>query len=121
MINTNFDLILETTDDAGETTTETVKVTIQEISPFIYTNIMSSALNINNGAYQVGMLAELYIEKIVVSPKNLKECIEKADNALKAIASLTTEVKKFCECPRKYALIQKESEIKSKSLEPSNT
>lgn len=110
MFNTNFDLELEHIQDNGETSKETVKVTIQEISPFRYTDIMSGALNVESGQYNVGLLAEKFIESVVVSPKNLKDQIEKCDNATAAITKIVTEVRSFCDCPKRYCLLQKQSE-----------
>lgn len=110
MVNTNFDLELEHIQDDGSTTKETVKVTIQEVSPFKYTDIMSCALNVESGQYNVGMLAERFIENIVVSPKNLKDQIEKCDNATAAITKIVTEIRSFCDCPKRYCLLQKQSE-----------
>lgn len=116
MINTNFNLDLEKIDDAGASKTETVKVVIQEISPFRYADIMSGALNVQNGKYNVGSLAESFINEIVVSPKNLKDQIEGSDNAMAAITRVVQEVRSFCDNPRKYALLQTESAIKLESL-----
>lgn len=121
MINTNFNLELITTDETGETKNETIKVVIQEISPFRVADIMSGALNIQNGQYSVGLLAEGFINEVVVSPKNLKERIEAADNAMSAINKVVLEIRNFCNNPRKYALLQTESAIKSKSVEHDNS
>jgi len=121
MINTNFNLNLVKTDESGETKEETVKVVIQEISPFRVADIMSGAMNVNSGQYNVGILAESFISEVVVSPKNLKERIEGADNAMDAITKVVMEVRNFCDNPRKYALLQTESAIKSQSMVNGNT
>jgi hypothetical protein len=121
MINTNFDLNLVNTDENGETKEETIKIVIQEISPFRVADIMSGAMNVNSGQYNVGILAESFISEVIVSPKNLKERIEGADNAMDAITKVVTEVRSFCNNPRKYALLQTESAIKSQSVVNGNT
>lgn len=113
MFNTNFDLELEHIQDDESTTKETVKVTIQEISPFRYTDIMSGALNVESGQYNVGMLAERFIENVVVSPKDLKDQIEKCDNATAAITKIVTEVRSFCDCPKRYCLLQLQKQSKA--------
>jgi hypothetical protein len=116
MLNTTFDLLLE---KDGEK--QIVKVTVQEINPFRLSDVMTSALNVQNMQYQVGTLAEKFIENIVISPKDLKQRIEDADNAQQAITDFVIEVRSFCDNSKRYCLLQTEGKNKFKDLEPSNS
>jgi hypothetical protein len=116
MINSNFDLELIKDDKKKK-----VKVVMQEVSPFRVADMFSSGLDIQSRNYRIGYLTELFMEEIIVAPKNLKEQIEESDNAIGAISDVFTEVKKFCESPKQYALLQTESEIKAKNMEHSTS
>lgn len=116
MINTNFQLELE-----KEGKKEKVNVVLQEISPFIVSDIFMNNLTDNNSNYKIGSVIKGLTDKVIVSPKNLDQRIEESDNAIMAITALFNEVKLFCSSPRRYVQLQKESQAKSQGLEHSNT
>ncbi|KEI18250.1 hypothetical protein [Clostridium haemolyticum] len=113
MVQSNFDIEIITNKE-GKEEKKKVNVVVQEISPFRVTDILSSALNLENGAYKVGMLTEMLIDELVISPKNLKEQIEKAENATELITKVSTELRNFCDNPRCYHLKKVERECKEK-------
>jgi hypothetical protein len=123
MITTSFDLELQKTGNNGEITTETVKVVMQEVSPFIVSDIFMSNLG-DNGRYKIGSLIKQFTQedsKVIVSPKNLVEQIEAADNAIPAINIVFREVNQFCSNPQKYVLLQKQSKAESEDMVNGNT
>lgn len=113
MINASFDL--ELIKDGKK---EMIKVVLQEISPWIVSDLASECLNSKG----TNMLPSEFVKKsievgMIVSPKNLVEQIEESDEALSAIMEVFKEVNQFSASPRKYLLIQKESEAKTKNME----
>lgn len=116
MVNTSFDLELE--KDGKK---ETVKVVLQEVSPFISANIFSSALDVQSGNYKIGTVVEQGIKELVVSPKNLTDKISESDKPMEAISKLFLAIQSFCDSPKRFSLLQKESKTKSKSVERSDS
>jgi hypothetical protein len=121
MFNTTIDLELEHIDDNLETTKETVKVTLQEASPFTTGDIFADNISKKGIGYSAAGVIKDMVGVVIVSPKNIVDQIEKADNAFEAMGKLFTELNTFCASPRKYILLQKKSEQESTDLGQDNT
>lgn len=119
MINEQFKLKYEVEGKEKEIT-----VVMQEISPFLISDMTSECLNTKGNNILPGEYIKLAIENgLIVSPKNLMEEIEKADEPIAVIGKLFGEVNSFSASPRKYKLqkVQEKSKEQSKSMEPSNS
>jgi hypothetical protein len=116
MFNTTIELELEHIDDNLETTKETVKVTLQETSPFVTGDIFADNISKKGVGYDAAGVVKDMVGTVIVSPKNIVDQIEKSDNAFVAIGKLFSEINNFCASPKRYVLLQKKSEQESSDL-----
>lgn len=106
-LNTKFKIELEKDEKKKE-----IEIVIQEINKAQLANITCECAG-KNGSIRVGDFITAAVENgIIISPKNLIEQLEDADNGLVLYAEIFKEVNRFCSNPKRYVLLQKESELK---------
>jgi hypothetical protein len=121
MFSTTIDLTLKELDDNLDRDgklvekEKVVQVILQEVSPFIVDDVLADSMTqkgtINMGAFVKGMIG-----KAIISPKNIAEQIEKASNGFDALSTLFNELNRFCTEPKRYVLLQKQSEISKSNV-----
>lgn len=115
MFNTNIDLTLKTIEDNLDADgkivekEKVVQVTFQEVSPFVVDDVLADSMTakgtINMGAFVKGMVG-----KAIIMPKNIIKQINEASNGFEALTQLFNELNRFCTEPKRYVLLQKQSE-----------
>lgn len=120
MINETIDIELKVLDENEKETTKTLKVTLQEVSPFKTADIFAENITGNGKIRKSGGFIKDCMNIVIMSPKNLVEEIEKAENAFEVIGQLANEVQEFINSPRLYKLKRQEL-LQKKSNEESST
>lgn len=111
MVNSSFKIKIE--NDGKE---KEIEVVLQEISPFVVSDMTSDCLNEKGNNILPGKYIKSSIDNgLIVSPKNLIKQIEECDNPIKAIGDVFAEINNFCTSPRKYELQKVQAKSKEQS------
>ena len=125
MVSTTIDLELKNLDQNNQEVSKTIKVMLQEVSPFKCVPIISTNVSYGKGGkttYDLATIVEQMASNeigVIVSPKNILKQIEESTNAMDAIMILGAEVVAFCKSPRLYVL-QKQEEVQRESQDATN-
>lgn len=102
MIQSNFKIKLKLEEGEKE-----VDILMQEPSKFRVADVYAESYTVE-GKLKVGTFLENIIPLVVISPKNLLEQINSADNAYSVMIKLNEEIQEFCDNPRIYKLKREE-------------
>lgn len=94
---------------------EKCKVVMQSISPLKMSDILTECIADNGRILPGTLLKKAIEEEIIVSPKNLIERIENADNGLSVHNKVYVELNTFCNNPRIYQLRQSKTQKSDKT------
>lgn len=115
MFTTTIDLTLKNIEDNLDANGQIVEsekvvtVTLQQVSPFIVSDVLSDCATAK-GTINMGAFIKGTVGTVIISPKNICEQLEKASNGFEAMHTLFNKLNRFCTEPKKYVLLQKQSE-----------
>lgn len=92
--------------------TKNVTVRLQELKPLKVADMLAECVT-QEGRYKPGTVIEQAIEKgVIVSPKNLVEQIEEADNGLDAVTKTFRNIGNFLTNPKLFGIAKNKEQGK---------